>query len=266
MHSKKVEQCLNFCCEVSRQLIRNGAEIYRVEESANRMLAAYGYKEAEVFAVPSCVIMSIHYGERNYTKSVRIKSATNNLDKLDRLNALCRDVCRETPEIDAAFSELKAIVGRPAYPVWLSYFGYGCVAAFFTLFWGGNALDAAIAFFCGMIVKAVVGHMMRLNANVFFVNVCASMLLVMVPVVLTYMGCTMIHTDQIIIGAIMLLVPGIAITNVMRDVIIGDFVTALWASRFHSAWRARCLGGFENGAIFALPVCLFSLCRLFHCV
>ena len=97
MHSKKVEQCLNFCCEVSRQLIRNGAEIYRVEESANRMLAAYGYKEAEVFAVPSCVIMSIHYGERNYTKSVRIKSATNNLDKLDRLNALCRDVCRETP-------------------------------------------------------------------------------------------------------------------------------------------------------------------------
>lgn len=227
MHSKKVEQCLNFCCEMGRQLIRNGAEIYRVEESANRMLAAYGYEEAEVFAVPSCVIMSIHYGERNYTKSVRIKSATNNLDKLDRLNALCREVCRDVPEVEDAFTRLREIMGRPSYPAWLSYFGYGCVAAFFTLFWGGHALDAAIAFLCGMIVKAAVGYMVRLNANVFFVNLCASMLLVMVPVTLTYAGCAGIHTDKIIIGAIMLLVPGIAITNVMRDVIIGDFMTAL---------------------------------------
>ena len=146
MHSKQVELCLNFCCELGRQLIRNGAEIYRVEESANRMLAAYGYQEAEVFAVPSCIIMSIHYGERNYTKSVRVKTSANNLDKLDRLNALCRRVCAETPEIGTALAELKAIVGRPAYPVWLSYFGHGCVAAFFTLFWGGHFLDAMIAF------------------------------------------------------------------------------------------------------------------------
>ena len=227
MHSKQVELCLNFCCELGRQLIRNGAEIYRVAESANRMLAAYGYQEAEVFAVPSCIIMSIHYGERNYTKSVRVKTSANNLDKLDRLNALCRRVCAETPEIGTALAELKAIVGRPAYPVWLSYFGHGCVAAFFTLFWGGHFLDAMIAFLCGLIVKAAVGYMARLNANVFFINVCASMLLVMVPVALTYAGCTGIHTDKIIIGAIMLLVPGIAITNVMRDVIIGDFMTAI---------------------------------------
>lgn len=227
MHSKHVELCLNFCCEVGRQLIRNGAEIYRVEESASRMLAAYGYPDAEVFAVPSCVIISIHYGERNYTKSVRIKSSANNLDKLDRLNALCRSVCRDVPEIETATQELRAIIGRPAYPAWVSYLGHGCVAAFFTLFWGGHALDAAIAFLCGMIVKAAVGYMARRNANAFFINLTASMLLVMVPVTLTYAGCAAIHTDKIIIGAIMLLVPGIAITNVMRDVIIGDFMTAI---------------------------------------
>ena len=128
------------------------------------------------------------------------------------------------PEDD---EELRAIIGRPAYPAWVSYLGHGCVAAFFTLFWGGHALDAAIAFLCGMTVKAAVGYMVRRNANAFFINLTASMLLVMVPVTLTYAGCTAIHTDKIIIGAIMLLVPGIAITNVMRDVIIGDFMTAI---------------------------------------
>ena len=30
---------------------QNGAEIYRVEESARRMLTAYGHEEAEVFAI-----------------------------------------------------------------------------------------------------------------------------------------------------------------------------------------------------------------------
>ena len=68
--------------------------------------------------------------------------------------------------------------------------------------------------------------MSRVNANTFFTNVCASAFLAVAPVVLAYLGYG-IHTDKIIIGSIMLLVPGIAITNVMRDVLAGDFLTAL---------------------------------------
>ena len=93
MKPEETEQLLNFCCEMSRQLICNGAEIYRVEESASRMLAAYGYQDIEVFAIPPCVIITIRDDVRNYTRSVRIKGSSNNLDRLDRLNDLCRLVC-----------------------------------------------------------------------------------------------------------------------------------------------------------------------------
>ena len=68
--------------------------------------------------------------------------------------------------------------------------------------------------------------MSRLNANVFFTDICASAFLAFIPTVLFCMGLP-IQPDRIIIGAIMLLVPGIAITNVMRDVIAGDFLTAV---------------------------------------
>ena len=81
MTSEETEQLLDLCCEMGRQLIRNGAEIYRVEESARRILEAYGHKEAEVFAIPSCVILNIRSSERNYTKSVRVRSSSNDLDK-----------------------------------------------------------------------------------------------------------------------------------------------------------------------------------------
>lgn len=61
MKTEKTEQFLNFCCEMGRALIQNGAEIYRVEDSINRLLLAYGYLDTEVFAIPSCVILNIQH-------------------------------------------------------------------------------------------------------------------------------------------------------------------------------------------------------------
>lgn len=226
MTSEETEQLLNFCCEMGRQLIRNGAEIYRVEESARRILAAYGHPEAEVFAIPSCVILNIQDSVRNYTKSVRIRSSSNNLDKLERLNNLCRQVCRETPPAAEAMAQLNTIANEAGYPLWASYLAYGFAAAFFTLFWGGGAMDAGLAFFCGLTVKATVSSMSRLNANIFFTYICASALLAAIPTALACLGCP-IRLDRVVIGTIMLLVPGLAITNVMRDVISGDFLTAI---------------------------------------
>lgn len=226
MNSDKVEQCLNFCCEIARQLIRNGAEMYRVEESARRLLDAYEFPSSEVFAIPACVLISIQYEGQNHTKSVRIRGSANNLDKLDKINNLCRQVCLTHMELEEALNRLHAIVEEPDYPTLVSYLGYGSVALFFTLLLGGHFLDAAISFFCGLIVKFVTSAMAKRNANVFFINFCASMLLVTVPVFLRFLTAP-IHPDPIIIGAIMLLVPGVAITNVMRDVIAGDFLTAI---------------------------------------
>ena len=65
-----------------------------------------------------------------------------------------------------------------------------------------------------------------MNANIFFTDICASAFLSVLPTALFCLGAP-VQPDRIIIGAIMLLVPGIAITNVMRDVIAGDFLTAL---------------------------------------
>lgn len=226
MKPEETEQLLSFCSEMSRQLIRNGAEIYRVEESASRMLAAYGYQDIEVFAIPPCIIITIRDDVRNYTRSVRIRGSSNNLDRLDRLNDLCRLVCAQRPSVEEAQARLRQVMEAPSYPAWISYLAHGFAAAFFTLFWGGHAGDAAIAFLCGLTIKRTVSSMSRMNANIFFTYVCTSMLLVLVPLILVYLGLS-VHLDKIVIGAIMLLVPGLAITNVMRDVLSGDFVTAL---------------------------------------
>lgn len=222
----ETEKLLNFCCAIGRDLMQNGGEIYRVEDTIQHILDAYGCTETEVFAIPACIIVNIQEGERNYTKSVRIKTAANNLRKLDRLNALCRDICRETPPIDENQRRLAEVMEERRYPPAVGYLAYGLVAFFFTLFWGGRLMDALVAFPCGLVVKWTLSAMGRVRANVFFTNLLAGMLMALPPLALQqWVGG--VNADKCIIGAIMLLVPGIAITNVMRDVLSGDFLTAV---------------------------------------
>ena len=226
MKLKNTEEFLNFCCEMGRQLIQNGAEIYRVEDSINRLMDAYGYQDTEVFAIPASVILNILEDGHNYTKAIRIRTSFINLDKLEKLNSLCRQVCRETPAPAEAMERLRSIAQASGYPQWSGYLAHGFVAVFFTLFWGGRVLDACFAFACGLAVKAATATLSRMNTNIFFTYVCASMAMVLPPLALVYLGVP-VQMDKIVIGAIMLLVPGIAITNVVRDVLAGDFLTAL---------------------------------------
>lgn len=219
-----IEELLDFCCEMGRQLTRNGGEIYRVEESITRILAAYGYPQAEVFAIPSYVTVSVREAGHTYTSMVRIRDSANRLEYLDRLNDLCRRICREPMEIGQARAELEAIVHRALYPVTVSYLLNGVVAAFSTLLWGGTAPDACIAFFCGLLIRLIVPKLRSMRTNIFFLNVIAAMAQAAVPLLLIRLGLPN-HSDKVIIGTIMLLVPGLAITNAMRDVLAGDFLT-----------------------------------------
>ena len=128
------EKLLNFTCEMGRSLLQNGAEIYRVEESLHLILRAYGYQQIEIFAIPSCIIINIQGGARNHNKAIRIKTAANNLHRLNDLNALCREICAQTPSVEVANMRLKQVMEEPTYPWPVSYLAHAIVTFFFTLF------------------------------------------------------------------------------------------------------------------------------------
>lgn len=222
----EIEELLDFCCEFGRRMTRCGGEIYRVEESITRMLTAYGYDQSEVFAIPSYVTVSVWANGRTYTHMVRIRDSATRLEALDRLNHLCRRICAEPMEIAAARTEMDEIFRKPVYEPGLSYALYGAAALFFTLLWGGTAVDAAIALAAALLTRRIVPRLRKAGANAFFLNVIAAAAQAAVPLLLAHVGLVN-HSDKVIIGALMLLVPGLAITNAMRDVIAGDFLTAV---------------------------------------
>lgn len=215
---------LNVSTQLGKMLLENGAEIYRVEESIQRMGLAYGAKEVDVYAVPTTLIITITTPENiNITKTKRIHNRSTNLDKVERLNHLCRQICQTTPELKLVREELEVIENRPVYNFKIQLIAYAITSSTFTLFFGGTLSDSFCALLIGPFIKLVSYYLSRFRTNPFFITILCSLMCASLATIACHFGIGQ-QIDKIIIGLVMNLVPGVAITNSVRDVIAGDFI------------------------------------------
>lgn len=218
------ERILMAACKIGRNILENGGEIYRVEDSVNFFLQAYGINDAQIFAIPSSVMVTIFDDEKPLTQIERVKASSQNLDKLAKFNNLCRYACKNKPSIQYILDEIDRIRGEKPYTFRTLLLCYGVAAAFFCLFWQGNLRDASVAFVCGLATKYCLSFLAKGRANVFFTNAVTGAVIGYIAMGFVYFGFAD-NYDKIIIGSIMALVPGVALTNVMRDIIAGDIIT-----------------------------------------
>ena len=217
-------ELLNITTRLGQMLLENGAEIYRVEESIQRMALAYGVKEVDVYAVPTTIIVTINtVGNCNITKTRRIHQRSTNLDKVERLNNLARYTCQTTPDLKEVKEELEQIQARPKFGFKMQLFAYALTSSTFTLFFGGTVYDALCALLIGPIIKIISELMDRFRTNPFFITIICSMVAAFLAVVSYELNFAQ-NIDKMIIGLVMNLVPGVALTNSVRDVIAGDFI------------------------------------------
>ena len=99
MEDKKLLQLVS---DIGFDMLSYGGEIYRVEETVKRICFAYGIEIVDVFAIPSTIIVSITRQEETYSRTRRIISKGTDLDKVDQLNNLSRQLCREKPDYISA--------------------------------------------------------------------------------------------------------------------------------------------------------------------
>ena len=219
---------LGLVSELGFRLMESGAEIYRVEESIRRLIQAYGVETGEVFAIPNCIIVSLTSPQGHpLTQIRRMPAHGTDIEQLERYNDLCRRLCREAPPIDQAMELLAAIARtRRSYslPVQLLAYFLGC--GMFSLFYGGTIADGVCGGVCGVVIGLSLAFMDRFGTNLFFKTVVGGALSALAALLLVQAGLGA-NTDRIIIGALMALVPGIAITNAMRDIMAGDMVAGI---------------------------------------
>ena len=173
------------------------------------------------------MILTVQDKDGNYgTQTRRITGTVTDLSKLHKLNSLSRRVCAQTPDYQEVQRQLKDICEEKPYPVWLQVLGGGLIAFSFAVFFGGSWLDGFVAFFLGMGLRLLTQLLQRTASNQIIVNVIASFALSVATLLLVRGGLGH-DANKILIGNIMILIPGIALTNSLRDLISGDIITGL---------------------------------------
>ena len=213
---------LELAADLGYRLASNGAETFRVEESISRILTAYGIT-SEVFAIPNCLIVSIETPEgKPMTRMRRIPSINNNMDAIDRYNNLSRKICAETPDPDVIHKWMKeADRSTVHYRLPMSLLGSFLIASGFSIFFGGDLIDFFCSGLCGILLGFVNLLFSKLRVNTFFSTIIGAFISSTLAYYMASIGITD-NIDAVIIGLLMILVPGLLFTNAMRDIIFGD--------------------------------------------
>ncbi len=203
-------------------LAMSGAETFRVEDTIHRILRAYGV-ECEAFAIPNCVSVSLEAANGKPLMIMkRIGFHGNDLEALEKLNALSRRICAERPDVDEAMAWLEETMKAcRSYGTGVFYLGSVLVGLGFCLVFGGTLLDCLWAGAMGLIIGLITRFMDKQEANPFFSTLLAACCMALPAYIAAGLG-LMNSPDAAIIGALMILVPGLPITNSMRDIIYGD--------------------------------------------
>lgn len=233
-------------------MMTSGAEIGRVEDSLGRIGSSFGAVHTEVLAITASLVLTLRFEDGEYTGTRRITSSgSTDFEKLRKLNSLSRRCVEEklSPrELESALARI-----RDESPSLLKlYAGSALAAGAFALFFGGGVWDGILSALFGILICFLQNRPAHRFPNKAFFLFSASLLsgtgICLAAIVLPFLP---LQIDKIIIGDIMLLVPGVTTTMAVRDMLIGDTISGITKLLECLLWTASLAVGF----MLALMLC-----------
>lgn len=215
-------KAMDLAYEAGSILLENGAEISRVEETMQRIAGHFG-AEDESFFVLSNGIMATGKG---YARSKFIPIKGTSLDKVVAVNQLSREVAQgqcDLPELERRLKEIRAMRPKPAVEqILASAMG----SAGFCIVFGGGFMDCLASAVAGLLLwvfMLFVGyrHLSRIVGNVLGGLLASFFCMVMFRIGFGT------HLSNMIIGAVIPLIPGVPFTNGIRDMANEDYIAGV---------------------------------------
>jgi uncharacterized membrane protein YjjP (DUF1212 family) len=226
------DEILCTALDVGEHILRHGGEVYRVEDTIERICRSYGAKHVEVFCITSVIISAIRMPDGDYSSQIRrVYDADNDLYKFEQLNNVSRNLCIRTPPRRVAMEMIDKAKKASPYSKYISYLGACIAVAAFAMFFGGSYKDAI----AGAVVEAllvIIGEIIPKHMNKIAITTIQSFAAGVLSILSVYIGLGE-NNDKVMIGTIMILIPGIAFGNSIRDIFNGDLISGA-LRLFHS--------------------------------
>lgn len=235
------QEVLDICLTAGRLMIEGGSEMYRVEDTMLRIARNAGVDDPRVFATPTCVFMSLDGGDLSQMKQIRDRNI--NLELVDRVNQLSRLFAAKKIDLSELRERIIQVAQAPSFPMWLQVIGAGVLSATLMVLFMDNYdwVDFPGAAFVGAVGFWAYCEFKEYTKVRFLSELIAAMVMGLLAVILNYLDPAMI-IDHILVGALMTLVPGLALTNALRDLFMGDLLSGI-VRMCEATLSALALGG-----------------------
>lgn len=251
----KPDTILELACLAGTMVIRCGGETSRAEDTVQHIFTAAGYPDSQMSCQPTVVTLTLVGGGERMTMVSRVGPRTIDMSLLEKVNAISRSFSDGKTDADTALMRLRAMA-EPKPPVSLKTAAcYAAATAFsvaaFAVLFGGNAADAVAAGICGMLVSLMQSAFSRLGRGFidqFLVTMLGGAVIGALAVTADLLT-DAVSVHRVITGAIMPLLPGLALTVAIRDTIVGDLVSGV-ARLAEVVMTALALAGGMGAALY----------------
>lgn len=230
------EEVFALSLDIGCEIIKSGGEISRAQDTIIRINNAYN-NPCEVFALPSIIIaqsgknIQIRYISREVT----------DLAELSRLNTLSRRLCNKNG------SEIR-VTKKTIYTKAQNLTAVFIATAAFCIFFGGNITEAIFSGTIGILISIIPFD--KFNIPMFTINLISAFISAVFAYIPIIVGINS-RPDKIIIGTIMLLVPGLTVVSAIRDMMQGDMISGLF-ELFNAIMSALAIAFGVAGAIWVM--------------
>ena len=206
-------------------MLSSGAETYRVEDTMLRILRRCGAHDAESLCTSTAIFASaIDASGKPVTMMKRVKNRHGNFARVAQVNQLSRAFVEGKIDIDEAIAVLENINITPPYPTIVRLLGSAVASLCFAVMFGGSALDASAAFISAFLMQVPMIFLEKRDVVSVLRNIAGGGVGALLALTLVTLGLGE-NLDFVIIGSIMPLVPGVSLTNAIRDILEGDFLS-----------------------------------------
>ena len=228
MEKKKQKDILMLAMRAGTIMMKSGAEIVRVEDTIERICKTCGIESVNVFATPTGIFVSTDNEEASNTVThiKRIRSSETNLTRISRVNQFSRTFTTTDMTVEEGMKVLDDIEKSKPYPLWLRILAAAVVTGCFSVIFGGNALDFCVTVPIGLACYIISRFLEKYEIN-FFIRgfvCCAFAAFCALVAAASFHG---VSYAPVISGCLMLFVPGIPITNAIRDFLSGNMLSGV---------------------------------------
>lgn len=218
-------EILETAMQAGHILLESGAEIFRVEETIDRICQYYGIKSEHAFVLSHGIFMtSGSEREEIFARVQHIPVSRVHLNRVAAVNQLSREIMEGRYTIGEVRERLDEIRVMPGKTKTMQILASGVSSACFCVLFGGSFIDAAAAFISGIILYLYVLFISGPHLSKIVGNIGGGALVTFLCSVMYLLSLGQ-HLNFMIIGSIMPLVPGVAFTNAIRDIADGDYIS-----------------------------------------